>query len=188
MAQPPYPRHPWLLLLAPLERPVCEPHVTPSFGLHTCHVQLPCVSALGLRARSASGGVARPGGALTVVDAFSVPRFTYDLVRRQFCLVPGKPRLHAPAETKIGMYRERFALLHQRIMRNRLFTRPVLGGGGGGGGSAPGGGYCELTQLQALLGTAGETKYVLGALSQLEDGRYYLEDLSASIQATIAPP
>ena len=105
------------------------------------------------------------GAALVVVDAFKVPRYVFDLVRRQFCLATGRPRLHAPAEAKVGLYRDRFALLQQRILRNRKFTRPVLGAAGVGTDA-----FCELTQLQALLGTVGETRVVMGALSQLEDG------------------
>lgn len=77
---------------------------------------------------------------------------------------------------------QRFALLQQRISRNKLFTRPALSS------AAPTDGhrYCELTPLQALLGTTGETHYVMGSLSQLEDGRFYLEDLTASIQVDLA--
>lgn len=77
---------------------------------------------------------------------------------------------------------QRFALLQQRISRNRLFTRPALGS------AAPTDGhrYCELTPLQGLLGTAGEQHYIMGSLSQLEDGRFYLEDLTASIQVDLS--
>ena len=32
-----------------------------------------------------------------------------------------------------------------------------------------------------MLGVVGETRYVMGCISQLEDGRYSLEDLSASL-------
>ena len=32
-----------------------------------------------------------------------------------------------------------------------------------------------------MLGVVGETRYVMGCISQLEDGRYFLEDLSASL-------
>lgn len=77
---------------------------------------------------------------------------------------------------------QRFALLQQRISRNKLFSRPALGSAGPTDGHR----YCELTPLQALLGTAGEQHYVMGSLSQLEDGRFYLEDLTASIQVDLS--
>eukprot|EP00897_Mesotaenium_endlicherianum_P003690 jgi/Mesen1/3349/ME000191S02482 len=37
-----------------------------------------------------------------------------------------------------------------------------------------------LTPLQSLIGCAGATRYVMGAISQLEDGRFSLEDFSAT--------
>jgi hypothetical protein len=41
---------------------------------------------------------------------------------------------------------------------------------------------CEqLTELKALLGCVGQTRFVMGAISQLQDGRYYLEDLSDAL-------
>lgn len=100
------------------------------------------------------------------------------------------PLLHMHARTPLMLFAprlrsvdaQRFALLQQRISRNKLFTRPALSSAGASDGAR----YCELTPLQALLGTAGETHYVMGALSQLEDGRFYLEDLTASIQVDLS--
>ncbi len=37
-----------------------------------------------------------------------------------------------------------------------------------------------------MLGVVGETRYVMGCISQLEDGRYFLEDLSASLPVDLA--
>ena len=39
----------------------------------------------------------------------------------------------------------------------------------------------QLTELKALLGCVGETKFVMGCISQLQDGRYFLEDLSDAL-------
>lgn len=39
----------------------------------------------------------------------------------------------------------------------------------------------QLTELKALLGCVGQTRFVMGAISQLQDGRYYLEDLSDAL-------
>ena len=38
----------------------------------------------------------------------------------------------------------------------------------------------QLTPLQSLVGSTG-TKYVLGFISQLEDGRFFLEDSTTQI-------
>ena len=34
------------------------------------------------------------------------------------------PTINAEADSKIELYRERFLLLHQRILRNRMFVKP----------------------------------------------------------------
>lgn len=39
----------------------------------------------------------------------------------------------------------------------------------------------QLTELKALLGSVGEMRYVLGCISQLQDGRFFLEDLSDAL-------
>lgn len=39
----------------------------------------------------------------------------------------------------------------------------------------------QLTELKALLGCVGQTRFVMGAISQLQDGRYFLEDLSDAL-------
>ena len=67
--------------------------------------------------------------------------------------------------------RERLALLHQRLLRNKIFTRPALDIGRPD--HVP---FCDLCAVQALLGSTGHPRVVLGVLSQLEEGRYYLED------------
>jgi hypothetical protein len=39
----------------------------------------------------------------------------------------------------------------------------------------------QLTELKALLGCIGENRFVVGCISQLQDGRYFLEDLSDAL-------
>ena len=162
-----------------------------------------------------AGGLAAcaSSGPLQVVNAFAVPRVLYDPVRRAFhrraasarvrmpalqresdafmcsfsgrrCLrsAPASPSVLATADAKVSLYRERFHLVSQRLLRNKLFSRPALGAGAGGGAN----GVCELTPLQALLGTAGSTRFVLGALSALDDGRYWLEDATGAVAVDLS--
>eukprot|EP00850_Spirogloea_muscicola_P003249 SM000013S26418 [mRNA] locus=s13:198863:202689:- [translate_table: standard] len=111
---------------------------------------------------------------LTVVDAFEMPRNRYDPVRKVFFRDTGTRSLHSDASSKTELYRERLALLQQRLLRNKLFTRPALLLKGSETE------YCELTPIQSLVGCTG-IKYVMGAISQLEDGRFFLEDNNASV-------
>lgn len=39
----------------------------------------------------------------------------------------------------------------------------------------------QLSSIKALAGNPGQTSFIMGSITQPEDGRYYLEDLSASI-------
>ena len=39
----------------------------------------------------------------------------------------------------------------------------------------------QLSSIKALSGNPGQTSFIMGSITQPEDGRYYLEDLSASI-------
>ena len=66
-----------------------------------------------------------------------------------------------PAESKISLYRQRLAILHQRLMRNQLFTPPALELGWDE--------RLELTPIQTLLGGGAIRKdaVVLGVLVQV---------------------
>ncbi len=41
--------------------------------------------------------------------------------------------------------------------------------------------HAQLTELKALLGCVGQVRFVMGCISQLQDGRYFLEDMSDSL-------
>ena len=122
---------------------------------------------------------------ITIVDAFKTPKFTYDTQRRVFHEITGKGKtasgsINANANSKIELYRERFLLLQQRIQRHRMFLKPAFNCG------ASSRVHCELTPLTGLLGASGETKFVMGCLSQLEDDRFFLEDLTGQIQIDVS--
>jgi hypothetical protein len=89
----------------------------------------------------------------------------------------------APPESKVALYRERFHLVSQRLSRSKLFTRPALGAAAVG--LAPGS-FCDLTPLQALLGTSGVVHFVLGSLSLHDDGRYWLEDTTGAVAVDLS--
>ena len=40
----------------------------------------------------------------------------------------------------------------------------------------------QLTDVKALLGCTGQTRFLLGCISQLQDGTFYLEDMTGSLQ------
>ncbi|GAQ80362.1 DNA polymerase epsilon subunit B2 [Klebsormidium nitens] len=113
--------------------------------------------------------------AFTFVEAFQMPKFDYDQVRKAFHQSTAKLSIHADAKSKTALYRDRFTLLQQRVLRQEAFTKPALGLK-----RAEDTQTAELTPLQSLVGSTG-TKYVLGFISQLEDGRFFLEDSTTQI-------
>ena len=132
-----------------------------------------------------------PDDGITIVDAFEMPTLAYDTQRRTFYEktrddATRDATVDAEADSKIELYRERFKLLQQRIARHRMFTKPSFECGGSRAANDPTRAYCELTPLTGLLGAAGETRYVMGCLSQLEDDRFFLEDLTGTIQIDLS--
>jgi len=91
--------------------------------------------------------------------------------------LPTPPKLLAAPASRVGLARERFHLVAQRLARSALFAPPALAGGAAA---------CQLTPLQALLGSAGSTRFVLGTLSALADGRFWLEDPSGAVAVDLS--
>ncbi|CAM9757558.1 unnamed protein product [Phaeothamnion confervicola] len=112
---------------------------------------------------------------LQYLDAFAMPRVTYDPQRKTLFVedvVVGKRRMHALAAARPQMFRDRFLLAQQRVQRNKLFCRPVI--------ASSRREHLQLTALDALVGARG-TKVVLGMLTQPQEGRYCLEDLTSQV-------
>lgn len=87
------------------------------------------------------------------------------------------------------MLAQRYALIHQRILRHDLFrtsdlhrsTRITARGGGGGG-------PLQITPIESLLGAKGTEStsslhliLILGILLQIEEGVYYFEDPTGQV-------
>ncbi|KAG9069103.1 DNA-directed DNA polymerase epsilon, subunit B [Linnemannia hyalina] len=80
------------------------------------------------------------------------------------------------AEEKTAMFRARYHVLLQRIMRNECFAPPVFTGG------MEQDRYLKLTPLKALKGRCGERFLMFGMLVQMGDGKYSLEDADDRVE------
>lgn len=112
--------------------------------------------------------------ALTIIDAFSTPKFSYNPDRKKFLPVsPSSLKLHSDADTKAAVFRERYVLLHQRTMRHELFTPPTLGQS-----TEASSNKFQLRSVECLLSSSGlpGKLVVLGMLTQLKEGKFFLED------------
>lgn len=113
---------------------------------------------------------------VTVSDAFSMPKWTFLPTRKTFEKGGGAPALHSAAVRKTEMFRQRYSLIHQRMLRHEIFQHA---------GTTNAGTPQQLTQIESLHGSSG-MKCVLGMISQIEEGKYFLEDLDASVQVDLS--
>ena len=128
--------------------------------------------------------------ALELLDSFDTPQLYFNTLRKQFSLLTSssssssngdkKRSLLGTAGDKVGMYLQRYALVQQRILRQDLF-RPKLVSADGRQASSDGRNVTHtITPVESLLGRTG-TRFLLGMIVQVEEGRYYLEDHTAQV-------
>ncbi|XP_056151477.1 DNA polymerase epsilon subunit 2 [Lampris incognitus] len=124
---------------------------------------------------------------LNIIGAFDVPRYIFSVEKKKF--VPINMTNH-PASSLCGMardkaelFRERYTVLQQRTHRHELFTPPAIGAAIDNGRNK-----FQLKMVEALLGSTsklGEV-IVLGMITQLREGKFYLEDPSGTVQLDIS--
>ncbi|XP_022998323.1 DNA polymerase epsilon subunit B [Cucurbita maxima] len=117
--------------------------------------------------------------ALCIIDAFDISKYRYDPIKKIFYMHTGSLPIHGDASAKAALYRDRFLLLSQRLSRDQHFSKPAFDSGMSHFGS------CEISPIQSLVGQTGR-KWVMGVISQMEDGHFYLEDLTASVEINLS--
>ena len=116
--------------------------------------------------------------ALQLFDAHSWPKLAFDPLRKAFRMEPATGRrVNGDPGGKGRIFRERFAMIQQRVSRMDLFNAPLL--------QSSKRQFLRLTPIEALLGSSG-CRTLLGTISQVEEGKYYLEDLSASVPVDLS--
>jgi len=124
-----------------------------------------------------------------VVSAFETPKLVYQVMRKQFQVqdpLQNDWSLWGSAQDKTSMLAERYALLHQRVLRHDLFRPNDLHG-------STATGQHQLTPVESLLGNSssgskGQQRLilVLGLLLQLQEGVYYLEDPTGQVPVNLS--
>ena len=124
---------------------------------------------------------------LKVVSALKQPRLSYSTTKRAIESVPGDPTLLPPIQHKIAMFRNRYHLIHQRLLRNESFqtssvssSRPPTFSRSGSSAAAMAKAY-KITPISNLLGRSGSSFLLLGLLSSSATGDLALTDLSGSV-------
>ncbi|PIA36125.1 hypothetical protein AQUCO_03400201v1 [Aquilegia coerulea] len=118
---------------------------------------------------------------LIFIDSFVIPKFRFDSVKKAFYEYTGKLSIHGDAAAKAGLYRDRYELLLQRISRHPDFSKPAFDSDMTYSTNKS----CEISPIQSLVGQTG-MRSIMGVISQLEDGHFYLEDLTAAVEVNLS--
>lgn len=123
-----------------------------------------------------------------VIDIFSVPSWepagsgtanAYFAGKR--VEAPSRPVIDALAPEKANMLRLRYELMRGKTLRNEKFTPPASGMLSAANASP----YFRLTGIESLPGSKDE-RLVLGMLTQLEEGSWFLEDLNGVVRVDLS--
>lgn len=129
---------------------------------------------------------------LKVVNAFDQPRLKYNVNKKHFEPISNKPSLLPDASHKTDLFRNRYNIIHQILLRNESFQTSSVA-------SAPSGSLqrsvsslpssqqaYKLTPIGNLLGRNGSSHILLGLLTVSPTGLLTLTDLTGSIALDIA--
>lgn len=145
----------------------------------------------GLRVQSpASGpeeedhGSSEPRKWLKVISAFEQPRLTFDMDKKHFLRVETKPTLFPNPRQKTAVFKERYNIIHQRLLRNPAFQAPSISAGVPTlkrHGTVTERTFYKITPIANLLGRGGSSHLLLGMLAIAPTGTLALNDMSGSI-------
>ncbi|KAI9820444.1 MAG: DNA-directed DNA polymerase epsilon, subunit B [Thelocarpon impressellum] len=124
---------------------------------------------------------------LKVVGAFDQPRLTYNVGRKHFDRINTTPSLFPPPSHKTQLFRNRYNLVHQRLLRNESFQTPTVVSSRvpslqrSSSSMATTQNSYKITQIANLLGRSGSSHLLLGLLAISPTGTLAITDLSGSI-------
>ncbi|XP_011498563.1 PREDICTED: DNA polymerase epsilon subunit 2 [Ceratosolen solmsi marchali] len=112
---------------------------------------------------------------LNVIDIFTVPKVVYDTNKKKYTIQRMDNNLFSEAVDKSFVFKERLDLLWYRTQRHASFAPAKFG--------KTESNKLQLVPIEFLLSQA-KTKDVciMGLLSQITEGQYYLEDYTGSIK------
>ena len=117
-----------------------------------------------------------------VIDMFDLPQFEYCNERKKFVrkTCDSSP-LFGSARDKIELFRNRYTLIRQRTVRHSLFTPAAAG-------STTKEKKFQLQPVEFLLGSSSKLGeiIVLGMLTQLKEGKWFLEDDTGAVQLDLS--
>ncbi|KAI1380619.1 DNA polymerase alpha/epsilon subunit B-domain-containing protein [Hypoxylon crocopeplum] len=138
-------------------------------------------------------GLNHPRKWLKVISAYDQPRMLYNVARKHFEKDPSKPSLMPPASHKTTLFRNRYNVIHQRLLRNDSFqsstvattkAAPSLKRSNSSNLTAQQ--TYKITPIANLLGRHGSHHMLLGLLSVLPTGNLAINDLTGTISLDLS--
>ncbi|TAQ89396.1 hypothetical protein B7494_g2289 [Chlorociboria aeruginascens] len=124
---------------------------------------------------------------LKVIDAFSQPRLVYNVGKKHFDRDTTPPSLFPQPSHKTQVFRNRYNLIHQRLLRNESFQAPTIDTSKVASlrrvssTLATAQQSYKLTPIANLLGRNGSSHMILGLLNIAPTGTLAINDLTGSI-------
>ncbi|KAI9252940.1 DNA polymerase alpha/epsilon subunit B-domain-containing protein [Phascolomyces articulosus] len=114
-----------------------------------------------------------------VVNAFDMPRLRFNPVRKTFITCSDKPVLLGGANEKAALFRDRFDIIKQRLMHNENFCPPATH-------VSDNDSYLKIAPIKTLIGRDRDHFLLFGMLTQLEEGKVFLEDEDAHVELDLS--
>ncbi|KZF20098.1 hypothetical protein L228DRAFT_263397 [Xylona heveae TC161] len=123
---------------------------------------------------------------LKVISAFEQPRLFYNVAKKHFERANAPPSLLASASQKTQLFRHRYDMVYQRLLRNESFQVPSLTPARSSllrstSNMATIQQAYKLTAITNLLGRSGTSHLLLGLLTIAPTGNLAINDLTGSI-------
>lgn len=117
----------------------------------------------------------------SVIDAFTQPKYIYNSTTKSFQLSSLKPSIISAPKEKATIFRERYHIILQRLLRNEFFqSHPTAH-------SLPHSkSFGKLSSIKNLLGRRNQQFLLFGLLTTSPSGQLSLSDLDSSITLDIS--
>lgn len=158
---------------------------TSSFGMSGLHVDEPTEMEHDDDDRNASND---PRAWLSVVSAFEQPRFTYDIDKKHFVPDTNRPSTLPSPSRRTAIFKERYNIIHQRLLRNEAFQAPSFSAShqkSGRNTGATSATHYKITPIANLLGRGGTSHLLFGQIIIAPTGTLALNDPSGSIPLSL---
>ncbi|KAH7255913.1 DNA polymerase alpha/epsilon subunit B-domain-containing protein [Fusarium redolens] len=141
------------------------------------------MSGLGVDEEQEESETNDPRAWLKIIDAYDQPRFIYNVGKKHFEKDASKPSLLPPASHKTTVFRNRYNVIHQRLLRNETFQSSAVSSSRKQSlnRSLSNQHSLKLTPIANLLGRHGSSHMLLGLLVVLPTGDLAISDLTGTI-------